>query len=685
MLPGDTLSLAKSYIQAGNKSDALPLLVSYVKENPTSEQGWLLLGYCLDDPKKKQKCFERVLSINPGNQTAQKFLGKLSTAAESSKGQGVTKEGVQAQALKPEPEPAKSSLSDTLLPILLGVLASLLLVGIPLLVLSLTQPPPALFQKLAGPPPEAAVAAVAFTPTPSPEPTPTPIPEQTATPEPSPTASLADRYAEEFFEIHDLLDEVDDLIDDENYPDAILVSDKILELNPQYAEAYYQRGFLYNKLTLNQRYLDETLFYVEQAIEDVSQAIYVGPPRADYYYRRHSFENFYGDLLTFYSEKYIYEERSLEDLVTAIQLGYRESWGNRDIGFHLVDLNRCDEALQYFKKVDEKDSEVLESAWHAGFARAYLCLGQYDKALEHIETAIELTYDDSTLPARNTERLLVWFNQGKYSEVISFLDKSIQESPAYGGWRYYLRAASYYELGDTDTALQDLAAGSGKTWGQYHLRAYVLGQIALDEGDIENATQWLLLAQASLPPNEYPIYHQKLNQQLAELDVEPLYPDPVPSRALDPIEPMTDAEYKPPEPPTSHVHETNVNYVGTGYHYMRYGTDTRFYIFKPSQPYEITQVERLVIDYTATAMSEDATPNSLQFTLYTNDAEPELVVLDMEFGTNVIEDPERFIYDGGYIYLEVMPLPPSTDILVKNIRIEVSGTTADGSLITLTE
>ena len=92
-----------------------------------------------------------------------------------------------------------------------------------------------------------------------------------------------------------------------------------------------------------------------------------------------------------------------------------------------------------------------------------------------------------------------------------------------------------------------------------------------------------------------------------------------------------------------------------------------------------------VIDYAATAMSEDVTPNSLRFTLFTNDAEPERVVLDMEFGMNVIEDPERFIYDGGYIYLEVMALPPSTNILIKNISIEVSGSTADGSLITLTE
>ena len=73
-------SLITSAIQAIKENDlgrARHLLSQAVKTDPGSEAAWTLLGHCLEDREKKILCFEKALSINPENETAQRLLRSL--------------------------------------------------------------------------------------------------------------------------------------------------------------------------------------------------------------------------------------------------------------------------------------------------------------------------------------------------------------------------------------------------------------------------------------------------------------------------------------------------------------------------------------------------------------------------------------------------------------------------------
>ncbi len=63
--------------------DAFPVLSQYLRINPDSEEGWMLLSYAIKDLEKKIDCVERVVNINPANQTAVERLRKLHSMIQS--------------------------------------------------------------------------------------------------------------------------------------------------------------------------------------------------------------------------------------------------------------------------------------------------------------------------------------------------------------------------------------------------------------------------------------------------------------------------------------------------------------------------------------------------------------------------------------------------------------------------
>jgi hypothetical protein len=71
------LQQAISAIKAGDKAVGQNLLEQFIKTNPQNEVAWLWLAVVQENPARKKECLQRVLKINPGNNTAKQGLAQL--------------------------------------------------------------------------------------------------------------------------------------------------------------------------------------------------------------------------------------------------------------------------------------------------------------------------------------------------------------------------------------------------------------------------------------------------------------------------------------------------------------------------------------------------------------------------------------------------------------------------------
>jgi peptide/nickel transport system permease protein len=78
----NSLEKAYNYYRNGQLSRASQLLVELIKHDPEHEKAWHLLSYVLKDLDRQIYAVQRVLKINPQNQTARIRLRKLSTLRE---------------------------------------------------------------------------------------------------------------------------------------------------------------------------------------------------------------------------------------------------------------------------------------------------------------------------------------------------------------------------------------------------------------------------------------------------------------------------------------------------------------------------------------------------------------------------------------------------------------------------
>jgi hypothetical protein len=75
----DVLQAGISAAREGRRVEARTLLQQALQANPRSEQGWLWMSIVVESEAERRTCLERVLAINPYNQTAQAGLEKLSS------------------------------------------------------------------------------------------------------------------------------------------------------------------------------------------------------------------------------------------------------------------------------------------------------------------------------------------------------------------------------------------------------------------------------------------------------------------------------------------------------------------------------------------------------------------------------------------------------------------------------
>ena len=155
------------------------------------------------------------------------------------------------------------------------------------------------------------------------------------------------------------------------YEKAIEDYNKAIELNPNDAEVYTNRGNPYYKL---KRY--------EKAIEDYSKAIKLNPNDAVAYYNR---GNAYDELKRY--------EKAIEDYSKAIELNpnYVDAYNNRGNAYR--ELNQHEEAIEDYNKSIELNPKYAEAYSNRGIA--YLLTNKdSDKAITDFKCARDLSEEN---------------------------------------------------------------------------------------------------------------------------------------------------------------------------------------------------------------------------------------------------------------------------------------------------
>lgn len=78
----DPLQAGMLAAREGRQSEAQSLLKEALQANPNSEQGWLWMSSVVETEAERRLCLERVLAINPHNQTARMELDRLNAKSE---------------------------------------------------------------------------------------------------------------------------------------------------------------------------------------------------------------------------------------------------------------------------------------------------------------------------------------------------------------------------------------------------------------------------------------------------------------------------------------------------------------------------------------------------------------------------------------------------------------------------
>lgn len=387
-----------------------------------------------------------------------------------------------------------------------GVALACLLCGAPLFYLMWT----GRFQQFAQPFAYAAQTSVVM-PVASETPTPTVVIAETPTPDP---AELP--FLERFELAGPYISEALEYSRQGSYTESILAWDKALEIIPDWAEGYYNRGQAYLNLLGNQRSQQEFMHYLSLAGADFDQAIALEPyKKGDYYLGRYKYYDHLAGLQINRVDNLQLEQIALDNLLIANRLGNFDPLAERYLLFSNIIVGNCDAGIEQASHLIETATEP-SAALQTGLSLGYFCKNDLDKALQYIDKAIQI----KDTCERRLERARILYVMGRNEEAITELDDTISSDPYYCGERYYLRGLLHAEMGNLEAAQEDLYFGMGQTWGRGGLLSYGLGKIALAQGDTETAIQYFQEAEVTYRKVDPLLI--KMQADLAALGAAPL-------------------------------------------------------------------------------------------------------------------------------------------------------------------
>ena len=213
---------------------------------------------------------------------------------------------------------------------------------------------------------------------------------------PAPQAETADTY----------LDSGIEKAKSGEYEEAFIDFDKAIEVDPQYAEAYFNRGVAYYNLRLiYYDFDDDEYLFLSKAIDDFDKAININPQYAEAYHAR--------GLVKMQLGKY---KEAIDDLDTAIEIHTQLAEAHTET---ITDLDTV------IKEIDP----LLSTAYtNRGVAKFRLGIHRYGEALADLNTAIEI---NPRITQAYYNRALVKKGLHWYEEALADLNTAIEINPQY--------------------------------------------------------------------------------------------------------------------------------------------------------------------------------------------------------------------------------------------------------------
>jgi tetratricopeptide (TPR) repeat protein len=560
----DTLQTAKELlsegihlVEAGKMQAAKSKLTKAVQLDATLIDGWWWLAQCLDASDQRTYCLQQVLKLDPRHEDARSLLSEIEggeqpqvslTDGAVSPGESSTADepsGFQLQTNEKD-SPVSPRRSRTYL-IVLGSMFAIAFFALLIVWLNSQDAIDNLLNSTFGRnqdpqgvalPMDTRTLPQKWTATPLPVPSPTPsVGIATVT-------AQASRIEEAFEAFQQALI----LMTNENYGQALILLDRTIDLDPNFADAYYYRGRAYMEQTSYLRSQYEYLEYVHKAIADLDRAIELEPTlTGDYYLERADAYQHLAGVQDLRVDREQYIAIALENLRPGISLLNTAPFRERTEVYYLIYLGQCDEALEMLQEIIEARGI---SAAPSGFinqqlANIDLCTGNYAQALEKYEIADEYIGSVWT----KYDIALILYILGQEDEAFELINEMLEINPYYHGSRYYLRALIHADRGDFEQAETDLQTGWGYTWDHTGLAEYVLAQLAFHDGDDAFVIEALKMAEATMDGVKGDYFIEKWRGELAAMGESPLesnstldlHPTPIPALPSD-----IPVEFRPP-------------------------------------------------------------------------------------------------------------------------------------------
>ena len=228
--------------------------------------------------------------------------------------------------------------------------------------------------------------------------------------------------------------------EDSSIKEAIEHYTNAIELNPQLADAYSNRGFVYT----GEGEYDLAIRDFTNALELVQPTSFVGIFVCSGLYSNRGFAH---------AEKGEYEI-AIEDYSSSIRL-MRDSNAFNNRGFIYSKLGEIDSAIQDFSEAIDIESDSA-TAYHNRGAE-FLKKGCVDSAISDLSTALSMFYNlsEPEMAAVYFKRGNAFYDKGKLALAIQDFTEAIDLAPNDDQY-YYYRGAAYSNNDEIALAIQDL-------------------------------------------------------------------------------------------------------------------------------------------------------------------------------------------------------------------------------------
>jgi len=246
---------------------------------------------------------------------------------------------------------------------------------------------------------------------------------------------------------------------------AVKSYDKALRINPDYADAYFNRGIALQKLG-----------QPGAAIKSYDKAIRLEPDFADAYSNRGTALQDLGRL-----------EQAVQSFEKAIQFkpDYAEAYYNRGIALH--DLGHPEQAMNSYGKAIQFKPDYANA--HCNRGNALHALGQLKAAITSYNKAIQIMPDYAIAYCNRGDALR---DLGQMAEAVHSYDRAIQIKPDFAKAHYNLSMLKEYRPDDAQTGLMESLYTDSEPGGSDRIfLCHALARIYEDLGEYEKSFDYL--------------------------------------------------------------------------------------------------------------------------------------------------------------------------------------------------